>query len=172
MKITTFIACLLIVFSFNFVFAQAITTWEPPFVGSSKDVLYLPDANAVYWRYGWERDSLSQDGFVIKGRFPIARYFSYNLYNDNTKSSIASLADYLIKPDDNSGNYTIHVVPEGTVINAKNTILFPRTLSNVSIILRHYLPKGNIYGNTSMHKIEIYEAKSQNSNQYLQACLY
>jgi hypothetical protein len=66
-------------------------------VGSNPDLLYYPDQNAVYYRYGWENNK--QQGIVIKGKMPEARYFSFNLYNDYTKSSILALADYEIKPD-------------------------------------------------------------------------
>ena len=76
-------------------------------------MLYLPDANAVYWRYGWERMEGDVNGFVVKGQMPNARYFSYNLYDDVTKSSLGSLTDFNIKFD-NTNSYTLYIVPEGT----------------------------------------------------------
>lgn len=132
------------------------TTWEAPYVGSSKDVLYLPDANAVYWRYGWTRkDAASQNGFVIKGQFPEARYFSFNVYDDASKSSVGSFTDYRIKADsDNSSTYTLHIVPQGSPVKGRNVLYFPKHLTQVSVILRHYIAKDNIFGNVPMPEIK------------------
>ncbi len=134
-------------------------TWSDANIGASKDVLYLPDGNAVYWRYGWQRNTNDMDGLVIRGQFPDARYFSFNVYNDITKSSVGSIADFAIKPDDQN-NYTIYIVPEGTGINKKNVLYYDKTLQNVSVILRHYLAKDNMYGNKPLPTIAYYDVKN------------
>ena len=138
------------------------STWEAPYVGSSKDVLYLPDANAVYWRYGWKReDTANQDGYIIQGQFPQARYFSFNVYDDNTKSSVGSVTDYAIKPDANDANrYTLHIVPKGSPVKGANVLYFPKELSGVSIILRHYLAQDTIFGNKPLPEISKLSAGS------------
>jgi len=141
-----------IIATFIFCKTFAQTTWEAPYVGYTKDILYLPDANAVYWRYGWERGENDVDGYVINGEIPEARYFSYNLYDDNTKTSIGSLTDVNLIADDN-GKYTIYIVPEGTIINGKNVFYFKKNLTKISVMLRHYLPKNNINGNKPLPKI-------------------
>lgn len=137
------------------------TRWEAPYVGSSQNVLYLPDANAVYWRYGWETKMMQNKGIIIKGKFPDARYFSYNVYDDNTKSSIGSIADFTIKPDDSKNNYTIYIVPEDSKIKAANVIYYNKNIEKVSVILRHYLPNNNIFGNQALPSIKIYNVISK-----------
>jgi len=130
--------------------------WEAPYIGSSKDVLYLPDANAVYWRYGWERSPQDKNGYIIQGKVPNARYFSYNLYDDITKSSLGSLTDFNIKLDE-ANNYTIYVVPIGTKLAKDNVIYFDNKLTKLSVVLRHYLPKDDIYGNVEIPKISKFD---------------
>ncbi|OAZ05491.1 hypothetical protein [Flavobacterium succinicans] len=145
----------ILIFTNNF----AQTTWEAPYVGSSKEILYLPDANAVYWRYGWERTENQTSGYIIKGEFPDARYFSYNIYDDNTKTSLGSLTDINIVADGNN-EYSIYIVPEGTIINAKNVFYFKKNLTKISIMLRHYLPKNNINGNKPLPTIANFDPKN------------
>jgi hypothetical protein len=68
--------------------AQPGETWEPAYVGSDSTVLFLPDAYAVYWKYSWKPEP--GKGFVIRGKFPEARYFSYNVYDDAKKATLGS----------------------------------------------------------------------------------
>lgn len=159
-----FLSICLILVNITLLNAQK-TTWESPYIGSSKEVLYLPDANAVYWRYGWERTENDKNGYVIKGKFPDARYFSYNIYDDVTKSSMGSLTDFNIKADDSKNNYTLYIVPEGTVINEKNVLFFKNDLPKVSVILRHYLPNKNIYGNVLMPKIDLFDTTKKTTKE-------
>ncbi len=136
-------------------YAQA-PTWEKPFVGSDPSLLYYPDQNAVYFRYGWENNK--QQEIVIKGRIPDARYFSFNLYNDYTKSSIAALADYEIVPDENdASSYTIYILPGGKTGKFKNQIILPDSVRIASVFLRYYLAKGNIYANKPLPEISLLE---------------
>ena len=147
-------------------------TWEKPYVGSDSTVLYLPDANVVYWRYGWKRKVNDKNGVVIKGKFPNARYFSYNVYNDDTKMSLGSFTDFEIIPENvgtnpfktpetnNSGSYTLYVVPEGSKISGENILYFPDSLTDVSVILRHYLPEGNINGGKELAKISLLDVET------------
>lgn len=162
--------CLLtLVFVLSSATAQATDTlWEPPYVGSAPTTLYLPDAYATYWRYGWDRNPGDQGGFVFKGHFPNARYFSYNVYSDETKMSLGSFADQELKADADKGNpfaggegkdasYTLYVMPEGTKIDAENVLYFPDNLTKVSVLLRHYVPENGIQGGISMPSISQFD---------------
>jgi len=132
------------------------SSWEKPFVGSDPSLLYYPDQNAVYFRYGWENNK--QQEIVIKGRIPDARYFSFNLYNDYTKSSIAALADHEIVPDENdASSYTIYILPEGKTGKFNNQIILPDSVRISSVFLRYYLAKGNIYANKPLPEIRLME---------------
>ena len=148
---------------------RAQTTWEPPYIGSDTALLYLPDANATYWRYGIERSAGDAVGFVVRGLYPDARYFSYNVYDDSLKQSVGSITDYEIVADEGSvnpftgvggtgGTYTLYIVPEGSVVNAPNVITFPSSLENVSVFLRHYLPEGGIEGGVGVPEIALFDA--------------
>lgn len=132
------------------------STWEKPYVGNNPDLLYYPDQNAVYFRYGWE--NTKRQGIVLKGKVPDARYFSFNLYNDYTKSSILSLADYEILPDkEDASSFTIHIMPEGITGKFSNLIILPDSVSIASVFLRYYLPHENIYANRPLPNIYLLE---------------
>ncbi len=133
-----------------------ISVWEKPYAGNDPAVLYYPDQQAVYFRYGWENKAGT--GIVIKGKMPEARYFSFNLYNDNTKSSIAALADYEIKPDTGDHtSYTIHILSHGNTGNFQNLIILPDSIRMVSVFLRYYLPRGDVFANKPLPVISLWE---------------
>ncbi len=127
-------------------------TWEKPYAGNDPSLLYYPDQNAVYFRYGWENNK--EQGVVIKGKMPEARYFSFNLYNDYSKSSIAALADYEIIPDEGDpSSYTIYILPEQKAGKYQNQVILPDSVLIASVFLRYYLPANNIYANKPMPDI-------------------
>jgi hypothetical protein len=132
------------------------SAWEKPYAGNDPSVLYYPDQNAVYFRYGWENNM--EQGIVIKGKIPEARYFSFNLYNDYTKSSIAALADHEIVPDEgDSSSYTIYIMPQGKAGKFQNLIILPDSVRIASVFLRYYLARENIYANKPLPAINIIE---------------
>lgn len=144
-------------------------TWEPPYRGDDPKLLYLPDAHVTYWRYGWNRKPGDKTGVIIKGTMPDARYFSYNVYNDETKSTLGSFTDYQLKTDDGSPNpfggkggnpqakYAITVLPEGTRTDKRNVLYFPDSLTKVSVFLRHYVANGTIEGNVPLPEISTFD---------------
>jgi len=148
-------------------------TWEAPYRGDDPKLLYLPDTKATYWRYGWKRKPGDTSGIIIKGKTPNARYFSYNVYNDDTKSTLGSFTDFQLATDDGSinpftgkgdgtaANYTIVVLPKGTKTDAKNVLYFPDELTNVSVFLRHYVAEGGIEGGVPMPTVAIYNPDNQ-----------
>lgn len=95
---------------------------------------------------------------VIKGKIPEARYFSFNLYNDYTKSSIAALADHEILPDEGDGSsYTIYIMPQGKAGKFQNQIILPDSVKIASVFLRYYLARENIYASKPLPEISILE---------------
>ncbi len=136
-------------------------TWEDAYVGSDTTVLYLPDANAVYWRYGWKRAPGERTGIAIRGRYPDARYFSFNVYDDDVKQSVGSITDVDIIPEAGAANpflgkggtvgaegglYTLYIMPDTMKVDAPNVLYFPDSLTSLSVFLRHYLAEGGILG--------------------------
>lgn len=132
------------------------TEWDKPFAGNDPTLLFYPDQQAVYFRYGWEnKPGLN---LVIKGKIPDARYFSFNLYNDNSKSSIAALADYEIKPDEgDNSSYTIHIMRAPDAGAYSNVIILPDSIKIASVFLRYYVARGNIYANKPLPIISMVE---------------
>jgi len=163
-----FLITLLVLFFPVFAIAQQ-DTWEPPYRGDDPTLLYLPDTKATYWRYGWTRKPGDINGIIITGNMPDVRYFSYNVYDDNTKSTLGSFTDFQIATDNEGINpfsgkggdaqsaYTIHVLPEGTNTDAKNVLYFPDKLTKVSVFLRHYVAQKNIGGGVPLPNIAMYE---------------
>ncbi len=144
-------------------------TWEAAYRGDDPKLLYLPDAKATYWRYGWVRKPGDKTGIVIKGKMPDARYFSYNVYNDNTKSSLGSITDYKLQTDDGSLNpfagkggelhsdYTVVVLPQGVKTDAKNVLYFPDKLTKVSVFLRYYAARNDYEGGAPLPKVQLFD---------------
>jgi hypothetical protein len=127
--------------------------WESPYAGNDPTLLYYPDQNAVYFRYGWENKG---QGLVIKGKMPHARYFSFNLYDDYTKGSIGARADYEILPDENDkSSYTIHIVPKEQAGKYRNQLIIPDSIRNLSVFLRYYLAEGDIYAGVPLPGIVV-----------------
>jgi hypothetical protein len=161
-RLTLFIRCiyhiqLLLLFSIITIVSYAQSTiWEKPFAGNDPAILYYPDQQAVYFRYGWENKAGA--GIVIRGKMPEARYFSFNLYNDFTKSSIAALPDYEIKPDEGDNtSYTIHILPQGSTGNFQNLITLPDSIRMASVFLRYYVPRVDIFANKPLPVISLLE---------------
>jgi hypothetical protein len=152
--IPLFIQFLFLVVSVNAI-GQNIS-WEKPYAGNDPSLLYYPDQNAVYFRYGWKNNK--EQGIVIKGKMPEARYFSFNLYNDYTKGSIAALADFEIVPDaDDRSSYSIHIMPEHKAGKYQNQIILPDSVEFASVFLRYYLPGNNIYANKPLPIIYFFD---------------
>lgn len=154
----------------NPIIAQAQSvTWEAPYRGDDPTLLYLPDTKATYWRYGWKREVGDTRGIVLRGDMPDARYFSYNVYDDNTKSTMGSLTDFQIVAENGAGNpfageagskranYEIYVLPEGTKTEFKNVLYFPDELTNVSVFLRYYVAQNGFEGGVPTPQLQAYE---------------
>lgn len=100
------------------------SVWES-YIGRDTTVGILPDQYANYFTYTLARTN--QDlGFKIKGKFPDARYFSFNVYSLGDNATQGSLVDYQIGTDSGNPNpfvankdsvetgadYTVYIVPE------------------------------------------------------------
>ncbi len=144
----------------NSAVAEQSKTWDPPFDGRDPSVLYLPDSVAIYWRHGWKRNPGDPNGVRVTGEFPDARYFSFNVYNDDTKMTLGSFSDYDLVPDEGGINpfkgksdsegkssYTIDILPEGAKSDLKNVLNFPDSVQNVSFLLRFYVSEKDQKGN-------------------------
>lgn len=142
-------------------------------IGTRTDLPFLPDANVNYFGYSFKRKNGDKIGIRIRGQYAYARYMSYNLYNNNTKSSINSIGDVAIVADENNQNpfithqqttdrnYTISIVPESAAnLVEGNSLTYNDTLSNVGIFLRYYVPEVDKYANVPLPTIEAFDVET------------
>lgn len=144
-------------------------------IGSNKAVPLLPDSNVNYFLYSFTRHKGDSIGIRIKGQFGYARYMSYNVYDNNTISSVGSLVDRFITPDAGSDNpyqptsdpnltnrnYTINICPNSIDSDAYSNLLrYDDQLENIGIILRYYIPQQNNYAKVPLPSIEAFNIRT------------
>ena len=66
--------------------------WGDAYVGSDPTVPFLPDGNARYWRYAFDRPPAGS-GLLIDGSLQGVRYEAVDVYDDQTRTSIGVLRD-------------------------------------------------------------------------------
>lgn len=141
-------------------------------IGSNKALPLLPDSNVNYFLYSFTRQKGSTMGIRIKGQYGFARYMSYNIYDNNTLSSVGSIVDTKIIPDAGSDNpflpgaspnvsnrnYTVTICPNTTDTAAfQNQLQYSDNLEKVGIILRYYIPQQNNYASVPLPTIEAFD---------------
>lgn len=142
-------------------------------IGSRTDLPYLPDGNVNYFLYSFNRRPLDKIGIRIKGQFPYARYLSYNVYDNSTRSSQGSLIDVEIAPDEGHTNpftalfqplqrdYTIHLMPNIPEAGKySNGLLYNKNTRNVGVMIRYYVPEGDNYGGVPLPEIEAFDMET------------
>jgi uncharacterized membrane protein len=140
-------------------------------IGSRTDLLYLPDANVNYFMYSFNRNSGDKIGLRLRASYGNARYMSYNIYDNNTRSSIASLIDTSIIPykggnpyrNQESGEYFLDIIPDDVVYSSENVLKYDARVRNVGIMLRYYLPEGDNYAGVMLPTIEAFDITTSKS---------
>lgn len=129
--------------------------WNGPSGTGSTNVAY-PDDGARYW--GGRGFVVPPGGeLVLSGRYPHARYFSFNLYAEQLQP-VDGLHDAQIAPDSGSANpfltgadrsrggtYTVRIVPgPAPAVRAPNTLYMSSSLSETApvnhLMYRVYVP--------------------------------
>ncbi len=139
-------------------------------IGSRTDLPFLPDASVNYYGYSFLRNKGDKVGIRIKGRYGYARYMSYNVYNNNDKSSLASLRDVEIIADNGhfnpfielnqseNRNYTVNILPDIPEAQSyTNKLIYNDSISNVGIFLRYYVPEITNTANVPLPNIEAFD---------------
>lgn len=142
-------------------------------IGIRTDIPFLPDAGANYFSYSFKRNTGDKVGLRFKSKFMYARYQSYNVYDINSRSSLVSLADidtkadsgsynpYITLTQSNYRNYTVNLLPDiPESQNFENKLLYPDSITNISILLRNYLAEQDVYGGVSLPAIEAFDIVS------------
>jgi hypothetical protein len=144
-------------------FSPCDHVWIGPTTATSNNFNY-PDAFATYWGTSWGDGALPAGAkIVLRGRFPHARYMSFNTYNFGRTSPGPndSLYDAQIDPDPGATNgfrpgerrdaadrdYTITIV-NGTAPTAgqprpANTLYTGSASLGTTVVYRIYLPDAN-----------------------------
>ena len=144
-------------------------------IGSDKTVPLLPDSNVNYILYSFTRNKGDKMGIRIKGQFGYARYMSFNVYDNNTLSTMTSMVDLNIVPDAGNENpfqpsvsssvtnrnYTVNICP-GKIDSSSfpNLLQYDDNLEKIGIILRYYIPQQNNYANVSLPTIEAFDVST------------
>lgn len=151
--------------------------WGKTLRGDDQSLVGYPDIFANYWEYTYSYKDNPNIGLRLTGKFPMARFFNYTVYNDVTEVDVSSIEDTNITPDDGSINpyvketadysengYTLYVIPSNTPASArasmKNICEFPDTLQMVSVFLRLYLAEqysGKENGGTELPAIQAFD---------------
>ncbi|MFZ5564561.1 MAG: hypothetical protein ACOZBW_10955 [Thermodesulfobacteriota bacterium] len=116
----------------------------------------FPDKASIYATFVFRPASGDFDLLKVTGRFPHARYMSFNLYDFAEATDFDALADVEIVPDDGSINpfypgenrdagnrsYTLWLVKEGAEPpkGAANIFFIPEGVETLSLFLRVYRP--------------------------------
>lgn len=139
-------------------------------IGSRTDLPFLPDASVNYYGYSFLRKQGDKIGIRLRGKFGYARYMSFNIYNNNNKTSSASLRDVEITADSghqnpftnliqtDNRNYTVHILPNVPESQAyPNKLLYHDSITNLGTFLRYYVPEITNSANVPLPDIEAFD---------------
>jgi hypothetical protein len=142
-------------------------------IGSRTDLAFLPDSAANYFTYSFTRKKGDMTVIRLKGEFPYTRYFSYNIYDTEERTSLGSLVDTEIKPIEGHFNpfetlsqnslrsYEIIITPNSMNLESYSNVLsFDDAIENVTVMIRVYMPEEDVYGNVDYPIIEAFDVNN------------
>lgn len=155
--------------------------WGSTLRGDDQTLKGFPDIFAYYWEYTFDAAANPNLGLRLEGAYPDARFFNLNVYDDVSQMDVSSVEDVNVKPDGGKVNpfvtegapanqtYTINIVPAAaTTSGMLNVCTYPALDKlnvdettggkRISIMLRYYLPVGDIFGGVSLPKITAFDA--------------
>lgn len=155
--------------------AECTHQWDLSQVGTdpTKPKGLSGDANAAYPVFSFRGNPHIR--YVIKGKFPRARFMSFETVQTQKDKSVDKIFDRDIVPDAGSANpfqegedieaaardYTIEAVPEGSARSAPNLMKLPRNRLLHSFMMRIYAPNsGGPIAKQDIPRIFAYDAHS------------
>lgn len=142
-------------------------------IGSRTDLAFLPDSAANYFTYSFTRKKGDKTIIKLKGEFPYARYFSYNIYDKDERTSLGSVVDADIIPVEGHVNpfqalvqsdlrsYEIIIAPNNVNTEEYNNVLsFDDKIENITVMIRVYMPEVDVYGNVGYPEMEAFDGES------------
>jgi hypothetical protein len=143
-------------------------------IGSRTDLAFLPDSAANYFTYSFTRKKGDPAIIKLKGEFPYARYFSYNIYDTEERTSLGSLVDTKIEPitghfnpfrtfsQNTSRTYEIIIAPNNLNLESYNNVLsYDDAIENITIMIRVYMPEEDVYGKVGYPAIEAFDGNTE-----------
>jgi len=145
------------------------TVWET-YLGRDTTVGVLPDTYANYFTYTLARTN-NTVGFKIKGVFPNARYFSFNVYSLGDNATQGSLVDYQIQTDSGKPNpflankdsvavgenFTVYIVPSKyQQQKLPNLLPFRDDVKLLTLIIRLYDVNVDDFGGVDLPTVEAF----------------
>jgi hypothetical protein len=136
--------------------------WDTEIIGTDKDALFYIDRYSSTWSYSFNiKDLPTNKALRISGTFPDAIYMSYYLFDKKSFTTLGSIYDVNIQPDEGvhpieptEAEYTIWVVREENGIEEKaNKLLIPDGVGEVAVVLRYFLTSGDEYGMVDIPRI-------------------
>jgi hypothetical protein len=135
---------------------------------------YLGDTHAAYGIQAFLNDGTKY--YVVKGRFPKARFFSVETYEGRKNGTGKSVFDSHIIPDSDSVNpftegvalnaeprdYTLFIAPEGSPQFGPNQLNFTKRQRYISFYIRYYVPSfGAQVTVADLPQVEAYDLKTR-----------
>jgi len=135
---------------------------------------YMGDTHAAYGIQAFLNDGTKY--YVVKGRFPKARFFSVETYEGKKNGTAKSLFDSQIVPDSGSvnpftngvplnaepRNYTVIIAPEGAPKLGANQLTFSKKERYISFYIRYYAPSfGFDVSLADLPEVEAFDLKNQ-----------
>ncbi len=118
--------------------------WGEVYDGSDPTVPFLPDQNARYWRYAFDRPAT---GFEVRvhGGLHDVRYQAFDLYDDETRTSVGAVRDTLL---DSSFRFEVG--------GGDSALPIPEGVTRLALFLRLYDPEGRV-PTPELPRVELYD---------------
>ncbi len=129
--------------------------WQQEYLGNDQTVPFFPDENANYWSFHFSRDRSSTIALKITGRVPDARYYSFNVYDDDDFSPVGSISNEAIASE--KGQYELFIGPANKLDTGQNKLTFDPSITKVSVFVRIYLPEGSAAGGVPLPLISAFD---------------
>lgn len=154
-----FIVVMLFVIGFLIREGRLLVRGESPWMampGNFRLTPAFPDTASRYDLFVFQPGTGDFDALKVTGKFPYARYFSFNLYDYQAATDFDAMADKDIVPDkgavnpfradvnrqDSNRSYTIWLIKEGIPFpdEAVNVMTYPANIEKVVLMTRVYRP--------------------------------
>jgi hypothetical protein len=127
----------------------------------------FPETHVTYFRYSFQVPEGKPVKIRIRGFIPKSRYITFNLYSEETRSSVGSLPDTQLIVDglktyrlpQEGESYTLWLTSHPDDNLSNHILLTPNENRSYEIWYRIYLPEKDLLGGAPLPQIETFEDK-------------